>query len=173
MNNEEIVNRVASSSLITFDLEDFYSPGERVSLDIKDQLFHGLALREKDFREFIKNNDWSGYAGKYVAVTCSADAIIPTWAYMLLAAALQPVALKTVYGSLEDLEIAIFRDALGRVDWSAFDGAKVVVKGCSKVQVPTTIYLEVTAKLVPFAASLMFGEPCSTVPLYKRRTVRQ
>jgi len=165
---DEIVNRVASSSLITFDLEDYYQPGERVLLDIKDQLYQGLILKEKDFRDFLKANNWAQYQNKFVAVTCSADAIVPTWAYMLLTIALEPFAKKIVFGTLEELEIQIFQDALNKVDWSVYKDAKVVIKGCSKVDVPVAIYVEATNKLKPIATSIMFGEACSTVPLYKR-----
>jgi len=165
---DQIVNRVAGSSLITFDLEEYYQPGERIVLDIKDQLFQGLILKEKDFRDFIKVHDWSQYQNKFVAVTCSVDAIIPTWAYMLVSIALQPFAKKVVFGSLGEMEIAIFKDSLSTVDWSAYKNAKVVVKGCSKVEVPVAIYVEATNKLKPFVSSLMFGEACSTVPLFKQ-----
>jgi hypothetical protein len=167
----EIVNRVASSGLITFDLETYYQSGERIQIDVANQLFQGLILREKDFREFIKGHDWSFYKGKFVAVTCSADAIIPTWAYMLLSSALQPYAREIAFGSLEALEIKIYSKVLQGIDWRTFDGAKVVVKGCSSVEVPAAVYMEVTNFLRPFAASIMFGEPCSTVPVFKRPKV--
>lgn len=164
----EIVNRVASSSLQTFDLEQFYVPGERVLLDIKDQLYQGMILKEKSFREFIKGHDWSKYSGKLVAIICSEDAIVPTWAYMLLASALEPHARVIVFGGLDDLESKIFFDALAGVDWKEYQNAKVVIKGCSKVAVPTAAYVEATRRLRPYAASIMFGEPCSTVPVYKK-----
>jgi hypothetical protein len=164
----EIINKVASSSLITFDLEDYYQPGDRVLFDIKDQLFQGLILKEKDFRDFIKTNDWSQYQNKFVAITCSVDAIIPTWAYMLLSIALEPFAKQIVFGSLEDLEVHLFKSSLNKVDWSVYKDAKIVIKGCSKVNVPAAIYVEATNKLKPIASSLMFGEACSTVPLFKR-----
>lgn len=164
----QIVNRVAASQLITFNLEEYYQEGERVQMDIKDQLYQGLLLREKDFREFIKSTDWSQYQGKFVAITCSTDAIVPTWAYMLLGIALEPYAKKIVFGDLQALEIALYRDALATVNWSSFQNAKVVVKGCSKVDVPVAVYVDAVSHLKPYAASLMFGEPCSTVPLYKK-----
>lgn len=167
----EIVNRVASSSLKVFDLEEYYVPGERVLLDIREQLFQGMILREKPFREFIRATDWSQYADKFVAITCSEDAIIPTWAYMLLTTALEPFARLVVFGRLEDLETKIFYDALSRVDWQQFRDAKVVIKGCSKVAVPTAAYVEATRLMKPFAASIMFGEPCSTVPVFKKARV--
>jgi hypothetical protein len=165
----EIVNRVASSALISFDLEAYYQPGDRVVLDIKDQLFQGIILKEKDFRNYIKTNDWSQFKNKYVAITCSVDAIVPTWAYMLLSIALEPFSNEIVFGSLEELEIQLFRSALNKVDWLKYKDAKVVIKGCSKVNVPVAVYVEATNKLKPLAASIMFGEPCSTVPLFKRR----
>jgi hypothetical protein len=166
--DKEIVNRVAASTLITFDLEEYYEPGDRVLLDIKDQLFQGLILREKEFRSFIKAHDWSQYKNKFVAITCSADAIIPTWAYMLLTSMLQPVARTIVFGTIEDLETKIFFEKLSAIDWNKFDHAKVVVKGCSKVNVPAAVYVEATRLLTPWASSIMFGEPCSTVPVYKK-----
>jgi hypothetical protein len=168
MEEKEIVNRVASSSLVTFDLELHYTPGERVLLDIKDQLFQGLILKEKDFREFIKTNDWTQYKNKFVAITCSEDAIIPAWAYMLLTSVLEPHARTIVFGNLEDLETKIFFDTLATIDWNQFNNAKVVIKGCSKVDVPMAAYVEATRLLRPHAASIMFGEPCSTVPVYKK-----
>lgn len=165
---EQIINKVANSSLITFNLEDYYEHGERVLLDIKDQLYEGLLLREKDFRDFIKTHDWAAYENKLVAITCSTDAIVPTWAYMLLASALQPFARRVVFGSLQDLEIENYRNTLSKISWSDYADAKVVIKGCSKVDVPVAIYVEVINLLRPYASSLMFGEPCSTVPLFKR-----
>jgi hypothetical protein len=165
---KEIINRVSSSALITFDLEQYYQPGERIQLDIKDQLFQGLVLREKDFRDYIKTHDWSQYKNKFVAVQCSADAIVPTWAFMLLAIALEPFAKKIIFGTLRDLETQLFENALSEIDWEKYKDAKVVIKGCSKVNVPISAYVKVSSSLRPFAASLMFGEPCSTVPLYKR-----
>src|SRR4051812_25294993 len=113
----EIVNRVASSALVSFDLEEYYQQGDRVLLDIKDQLFQGLILKEKDFRNYIKNNDWSQYQNKFVAITCSADAVVPTWAYMLLSIALEPFSNEIVFGSLEELEIQLFRSALNKINW--------------------------------------------------------
>jgi hypothetical protein len=167
--NDQIVNRVAASALVTFDLESYYTPGERVLLDIKDQLFQGLILREKDFRAFIKDHNWSAYHGKYVAVTCSVDAIIPNWAYMLVAIALEPFARKVVFGDLARLEDELFFEQLRAVDWTKYTGQKVVVKGCSKYEPGPSVYLEVALQLRPLVSSLMFGEPCSTVPLFKSK----
>ncbi|MEJ1236476.1 DUF2480 family protein [Chryseolinea sp. T2] len=163
-----IVNRVANSALLTFDLEEYYEPGERVIIDIADQLYQGLILREKDFREYIKTNDWKQYEGKFVAITCSADAIVPTWAFMLVMVALEPYAKQAVFGSVEALEEQIFRKRLATVDWLAYQGAKVVIKGCSKVNVPVAVYVEATAQIRKVASSIMYGEPCSTVPLFKK-----
>jgi hypothetical protein len=166
--DKEIVNRVASSAIVTLDLEEYDQPGERVLIDIKDQLFQELILKEKDFRNFIRHTDWSQYKNKFVAVTCSADAIIPHWAYMLLTSVLQPYAKTIVFGTLEDLETKIFSEQLAQVDWSKFNNAKVVIKGCSKVNVPPAVYVEATRLLMPCASSIMFGEACSTVPVFKK-----
>jgi hypothetical protein len=163
-----MINRVANSSLITFDLELFYEPGERVLVDLKDVLFQGLILREKDIRDFVKDHNWQQYQNKFVAITCSADAIIPTWAFMLVAIALNPIAKKVVLGNLEQLEQKIFEEKLSSVNWQEFQNAKVVIKGCSKTSVPNTAYIEVVNKLKPIASSIMFGEACSTVPLFKK-----
>lgn len=170
MEEELIINKVINSGLVTFDLEDLYDQGERVVYDLKDNLFMGMILKEKDFREFLKNHDWSPYTGKNVAIICSeVDVIIPTWAFMLLTLKLQPFANTVVLGSLEELENKLFYDALHKVNPSAYQGARVVVKGCSKVPVPAAAYVEITRILQPFVQSLMFGEPCSTVPLYKKK----
>ncbi len=168
METEEIVNRVATSGLISFDLEELYHPGERVVFDIKDQLFQGFILREKDFRDFLKTNDWSVYSGKNVAIICSEDAIVPTWAYMLLAVQLEPFANAFIFGDLNALEDKLFADAITKLDIEDFRGKKMVIKGCSKFPVPVSAYVEITRLLKPVVQSLMFGEPCSTVPLYKK-----
>lgn len=168
METELIVNRVAKSGLVTLDLEDYYHAGERLVYDLKDNLYMGLILKEKDFREFLKSHDWSQYAGKNVAVTCSEDAIVPTWAYMLLTTYLEPHAYTVVFGSLQDLEEKLYFDAINRINIEDYRDSRVVVKGCSKVPVPTAAYVEITRRLRPVAQSIMFGEPCSTVPLYKR-----
>lgn len=166
-----IINRVSKSGLITLDLEDYYHKGDRIVYDIKDNLYMGLILREKDFREFLKTHDWSYYTNKNVAITCTEEAIIPTWAYMLLAIHLEPYANMVVYGTLEDLETKLYDDAIANIDFKEYIGAKVVVKGCSKVAVPTSAYVEISRRLKPYAQSIMFGEPCSTVPLYKKSKV--
>lgn len=168
MQTEEIVNRVATSGLISFDLEELYHPGERVLYDIKDNLFMGMILKEKDFRDFLKAHDWAQYSGKNVAIICSEDAIVPTWAYMLLAIQLEPYVNAVVFGDLTALEDKLFSDAISKINPEEFSGKKVVVKGCSKVSVPISAYVAITNLLKPVAQSLMFGEPCSTVPLYKK-----
>lgn len=165
---EEIVNRVANSGLITLDLGEMYPEGERVLFDIRDVLFQGLILREKDFREFIASHHWKAYEGKYVALTCSADAIIPDWSWMLLASALQPFAKKIVFGDLEKLETVLFDEILSAVDAEQYRDQRIVVKGCGDKPVPKTAYIEVVRKLQPVVKSIMYGEPCSTVPVYKR-----
>jgi len=165
---DEIVNKVAQSGIITVDLEAYYPEGKRVLLDIKPLLFQELILKEKDFREFIKNEDWAKYRDCYVAITCSNDAIVPTWAYMLLALALEPHAKKTVFGSLETLETVLFDEIIQKLDTSKFKDARVVIKGCGEKPVPVSAYVAITEKLKPLAKSIMYGEPCSTVPLYKQ-----
>ena len=165
---DQIINKVAKSGLISLDLEDYYHSGERVLYDLKDNLFMGLILKEKDFREFLKIHDWSQYFGKNVAIICTEEAVIPTWAYMLLTIQLEPFANAIVFGNLQDLETKLYNDALAKINFAEYTGAKVVVKGCSKVAVPTTAYVEITRRLKPYAQSIMFGEPCSTVPLYKK-----
>ena len=164
-------NRVANSGLTTLNLEDFIHPGERVVYDIKENLFHGLMLREKDFREFVKTHDWAQYDQKNVAIICSADAIVPTWAYMLLAAKLQNHAHRYVFGNLEALEQSLFEEAIAQLNPEDYHEAKLVIKGCGDKPVPTFAYVAIMQKLLPVAASIMYGEPCSTVPLYKRPKV--
>jgi hypothetical protein len=171
MESEVIINKVANSGLVSLDLEEYYHPGDRQVYDIKDNLFQGLLLREKDFREFLKSHDWSQYAGKNIAIICSEDAIVPTWAYMLLAIYLEPHANMFVFGDLATLEDKLFSEAISKIDPEKFRGQKVVVKGCSKYPVPTSAYVEITRKLKPVVQSLMFGEPCSTVPLFKKPKV--
>jgi len=168
METEEIVNRVAVSGIVSLDLEELYHSGERVLYDIKDNLWQGMILKEKDFREFLKAHDWSQYQGKNVAIICSEDAIVPTWAYMLLAVQMEPYANAVVFGDLNALEDKLFADAISKLNIREFEGKRVVVKGCSKVNVPISAYVEVSRLLKPVVQSLMFGEPCSTVPLYKK-----
>lgn len=164
----ELVNKVANSGLISFDLSKYYHNGERVLYDIKDNLFQGLILREKDFRDFIKQHDWAQYQGKNVAITCSVDAIVPTWAFMLLATKMEPYANMLVFGNLNDLENALFQQALGAIDLNEYKDQRIVIKGCGDIPVPTAAYVEITRLFRPIAKSIMYGEPCSTVPLYKK-----
>ncbi len=166
---ENIINKVAQSGLISFDLADLNQPGERVVYDIKDNLFHGLMLREKDFREFIKDHNWENYTGKNVAVICSADAIVPTWAYMLLASKLAPFANYVVFGDLELLETTLYLNALDKLDLSKYKDQRLVIKGCGEIAVPTAAFMAITTKLTTIAKSVMYGEPCSTVPIFKRK----
>jgi hypothetical protein len=165
---DEIINKVSQSGLITIDLEEYYPEGKRILFDIKEQLFEGLILREKDFREFIKNEDWNKYKDCYVALTCSADAIVPTWAYMLLATQLEPVAKKVVFGDLETLETILYNEILSKINISDYKDARIVIKGCGNLPVPKAAYVQITGLLRPVAKSIMYGEPCSTVPLYKQ-----
>ena len=163
----EIINKVANSGLITIDLEEYYPKGERVLFDLKPLLFQELILKEKDFREFIKNHDWALYQNKLVAITCTADAIVPTWAYMLISIALEPYAKKIVFGNLQTLETVLFNDALQTINYSDYTDKRIVIKGCGNLPVTTHAYVELVNGLRPFAKSIMYGEPCSTVPLYK------
>ncbi|MGY4383116.1 hypothetical protein ACVWYN_000135 [Pedobacter sp. UYP24] len=166
---ENFVNKVAASGLVTLNLENYFDKGERVVYDIKENLFHGLMLREKDFREFIKEHDWTSYTGKNVAVTCSADAIVPTWAYMLLANKMKPYANEVVFGTLDTLEAVLFSKALAKIDLQSFANERVVIKGCADIAIPVSAYVEITGLLTPIVKSIMYGEPCSTVPIYKRK----
>lgn len=165
----EIVNRIAQSPIITFKLEELYPAGDRVEIDIKDQLFMGQILREKDFRAYIKEVDWAEYDGKYVAIYCSVDAIIPVWAYMLLAVKLEAYAKHITFGTAEDMEKEVFLKELDKLDYTQFQDRPVVIKGCSDIKIPQGIYVEATRRIKPFAKKLSYGEPCSTVPLYKRK----
>lgn len=165
---EEIVNRVAKSGIITLNLEDYYPKGNRVVYDIKENLWQGIALKEKDFRDFVKHHDWSIYQDQFVALHCSADAIVPNWAFMLLSTKIAPYAKRVVQGDLLTLETVLFEEALSAIDLGEFKDARVVIKGCSKINVPTSAYVKLTELLMPYAKVIMYGEPCSTVPLWKR-----
>lgn len=165
---EKILNKVATSSILTFDLEDLYPKGERVTYDLKINLFQELILREKDFREFVKNHDWSQYEGKFVNVICSVDAIVPMWAFMVVVSNLEPYAKKVVIGTKQELESELYREIFDSFDWQTFEDKKVVIKGCSKIQIPNYVYGEVTRRLASIAKLIMFGEACSSVPVYKK-----
>jgi hypothetical protein len=166
--NDPIINKVAESGLITLDLEKYYPAGETGVFDMKDHLFMGLILKEKDFREALKKLDWSVYKDKNVAVTCSADAIIPVWAYMLVAAYLQPVAKDIAMGDEKELHKTLFLKNLAAINISEFADKRVVVKGCGETPIGDFVYMEITKLLRPVVKSIMYGEPCSTVPIYKQ-----
>lgn len=166
--SEEIKNRVANSKLITIDLEDFYPSGERVLFDIKKWLFADQILKEKDFREFVKNHDWQNYQNKFVALTCSAEAIIPSWAYLLITTSLSPYAKNVVVGNLELLETSIFQEVIRGLPIDNYKKKPIIIKGCSNKPIPQTAYLQLISKLLPITKSIMYGEACSNVPLYKK-----
>ena len=168
MSTAPLVNRVATSSLITLKLEDHWPTAPRAHFDLKDYLFMELILKEKDFREAVKAHDFSQYEGKVLLTYCSADAIIPAWAYMLVAAAAAPYAADVYQGSEADYLRDHFRRVVDRLDAEDYRDARIVVKGCGEKEVPASAYLDITAKLQPVAKSVMYGEPCSTVPVYKK-----
>lgn len=164
----DIINRVASSPILSINMEEFYPQEERVIFDLKPFLFQELILREKDFRQALKEMDWSSFSGKWVAVTCTADAIVPTWAYMLVCTYLESLTKGYVVGSLENLEQYIAEITLAKIDPVEYKDRPVVIKGCSKFPIPLFAYGRLISLLQGQAKSLMFGEPCSTVPLYKK-----
>ncbi|MDO6470955.1 DUF2480 family protein [Maribacter sp. 1_MG-2023] len=166
---DEIVNKVAQSKLITFNLEDYYPKGNRVVLDIKDWLYEGFILKEKEFRSFVEAHDWSQYEGAYVAMLCSTDAIVPGWAYLLLSVKLSGIAKKAIQGTLVDLETSIYQSIIEGIDVSEYQDKLIIIKGCSKKPVPVNAYLFLAERLKPVAKSIMYGEACSSVPLYKRK----
>ena len=167
--SEEIVNRVANSGLVTIDLDDYYVQGERIFFDFKPLLFHDLILKEKDFRDFINEHPWEQYENKHVAIGCSVDVIIPAWAYMVVASKLTPVVKTQIQGTIENLEAHLMHEALKKINPLDYQEAKVVIKGCGKHPTPTNAFVEITALLSPYVSSIMYGEPCSTVPVYKKR----
>lgn len=164
-----IINKVAESGIITLDLEDFYPKEELVIFDIKEYLFMGMVLKEKDFRTALQQLDWSAYTGKLVAVTCSVDAIVPYWAYMLITAYLQPLAADIVFGDEKAALQQRFLKNIAAIDVDAFNQKRVVIKGCGDLPIGEFAYMEITKKLRPVVKSLMYGEPCSTVPIYKKK----
>jgi len=168
--SEVIVNKVAESGLVEIDLQDYYPSGEVAVFDLAQYLFMGLVLKEKDFREALKQHDFNAYKGKLVAVTCSADAIIPVWAYMLVASYLQPVAKELVMGDADYLQKTVFLKNINNINAASFTDKRVVIKGCGDLEVGPFAYLEITKLLRPFVKSLMYGEPCSTVPVFKKPT---
>ena len=166
---DEIVNRVAGSILKTIDLEDYYPTGIRTVIDIKQWLFHELILKESVFREYLKNHDWSQYDQHFVALTCSVDAIIPSWAYMLITTYISPFAKKTVVGSISNLETAIYQEIIQNLNLDAFIDKPIIIKGCANKPIPETAYIHLIERLQPVVKSIMFGEACSTVPLFKKK----
>ncbi len=167
--SEKLVNRVANSQLINIDLEDFYPEGERVLFDIKEWLFAEQILKEKDFRKSVKDLNWETYQNKFVALTCSVDAIIPSWAYLLISVELSPFAKKIVVGNLETLETSIFQEIIDRLPVKNYINKPVIIKGCSNKPIPETAYTQLISKLLPIARSIMYGEACSNVPLFKKQ----
>jgi hypothetical protein len=165
---EEIVNRVANSKLMVFDLEDLYPQGKRIQFDISKWLLEGFVLREKDFRAEADAHDWSQYRDCYVALYCSTDAIVPGWAYLLLSLHLAPFANKVAVGTLEALESVLFAEILVKLDVSEYEDKPVIIKGCSHKPIPDTAYVLAAQRLQPIARSIMYGEACSSVPLFKR-----
>jgi hypothetical protein len=164
----DILNKVANSGLVTLDLEELYDNSAKILFDIKPLLFKELILKEKDFREFITVHNWKSYQDACVGITCTADAIVPNWAYMLIAANLQPYAKKIVFGNLDELEKELFSEAIKKMNPQDYQDCRLVIKGCSKINVPVSAYVEVTAHFKPYVKSIMYGEPCSTVPVYKK-----
>lgn len=167
--SDPLINKVAESGLITLDLEKYYPRGQTAAFDLKDHLFMGLILKEKEFREALKNLDWEKYRNRYVAVTCTADAVIPVWAYMLIASYLQPVAKDIVMGDEKELHKILFLKNLSEINVNEFADKKIVVKGCGETAIADFVYMEITRLLRPVVKSIMYGEPCSTVPIFKKR----
>jgi len=165
---DELVNRVANSGLITINLEDHFPREERVSFDLKEYLFHGLILKEKEFRQALKEIDWQQYRGKVLLVYCSTDAIVPVWAYMLVSTLAAPFAADVFFGTEPDYLEGHYRQVLSDLDYGQYEGERIVIKGCSKHPVPASAYMEIARRLQPHAQSIMYGEPCSTVPIFKR-----
>lgn len=167
----DFVNKVAESGLITINPEHYLPQIAIKGFDIKDFLFMGMILKEKDYRESLKNYDWSSFENTIAAVHCSADAIVPVWAYMLCTTYLQPIATEVIMGSPEQVRESKILKAIDAEDFSIYTDRMMVVKGCGDDAVPESAYLSITQKLLPFAKSIMYGEPCSTVPIYKKKKV--
>lgn len=167
---DNIINKVAQSGLISIDLAKFAPSQDIIEYDIKDNLFHGLILKEKDFRDFVKSHDWSQYQDKIVAITCSTDAIVPTWAYMILANRLSPYAQNVSFGTKEDIYRDMFMKTIEEMDYSPYVDQRIVIKGCGDIHIPESAFVLFTSKLTPLVKSVMYGEPCSTVPVYKRKS---
>ena len=165
----EIKNRVTNSNLITIDLEDFYPKGQRIELDISQWLLEGSILREKDFREQVKKFPWEHYQDCYIALTNKNEAIIPAWAFMLLTIQLTPFAKKISSGSLEQLEALLFSEIISSINVDVYKDKSVIIKGCTTKPIPENAYILLTQKLQPIVKSVMYGEACSSVPLYKKK----
>ena len=171
--SDPFINKVAESGLITIDLETYNPKGETAVFDLKDYLFMGMILKEKDFREALKNIDWSFYQDKNVALTCSADAIIPVWGWMLAATYLQPVAKEIIMGDEKELHKNLFLKNISAINTNEFADKRVVIKGCGETPIGDFVYMEITKLLRPVVKSIMYGEPCSTVPVYKKPPARK
>ena len=167
--SDEIVNRVANSGLVNFDLEAYYPKGQRQLIDLKNWLFEGLILKEKNFRQAVKDYDWVQHQDQYIAIDCSTDAIVPIWSYMLICNAISPYAKKVVKGNLENLESIIFHELINTLDINTFKNQRVIIKGCSNLPIPESAYVAITNKLSPVVKSIMYGEACSSVPIYKKK----
>lgn len=165
----EIINKVDQTSLVTINLEQYYDQNKRVFIDLKEHLEDGLILRERDFRSFVKSNDWSQYKDVHVAIDITSDAIVPAWAFMLVASAVSPFSKTVIKGSLDDLNKHLYTRALKDINLTELKDKFVIVKGCSKVPVPESTYVELCALLLPVVKTLSYGEACSKVPLFKRR----
>lgn len=164
---DEIINKVANSSLQVFDLEDYYPDGIRTQIDISQWLEHGFLLKEKEFRDALKNHDWSVYKNHFVAIYCSTEAILPAWATILVTVHLQPFAKKIFLGQKSEIDTYLYQDILSQIDYSIYKDKPVILKGCSKKPVPESAYITAIQYLQPVAKSIMFGEACSAVPLFK------
>ena len=165
---EEIINKVANSVLEVFDLEDYYPKGTRTQIDISQWLYEGFILKEKEFREALKEHDWSQYQNHFVAIHCATDAIIPAWASIFVTTYVAPFAQKVVLGTIADLETSLYQYILSRIDYSKYLDKPVILKGCSKKPVPESAYIFAIQQLQPVAKSVMYGEACSAVPLFKK-----
>jgi hypothetical protein len=165
-----IVNKVAESGIITIDLEDFYPGEEIIGIDIKQWLFMDMLLKEKPFRQSLKETNWSSYQDKFVAVFCSSDAIIPRWAYMLLATYLTPVAADIYIGTPEEMAMKLIETKIDLLDPEQYQDKRIILKGCGKMDVNAAVYFAMTRRLLPYVQSIMYGEACSSVPVYKRKT---
>lgn len=163
-----LVNRVANSGLITLNLEEFFPKRDVIVFDIKDYLFHGLILKEKEFRAALKEHDWTQYENKHLAIDCSTDAILPTWAFMLITTYATPYAKSITHGNADSFYAAHYRKALSEIDIKQYEDKRIVIKGCSNKPVPVAAYMELVRLLRPYAKSIMYGEPCSTVPIFKK-----